>query len=94
MIHRDNDLPAMIKYNKNETIKYEAWWKYNKKHRSSNNGKFCKYKPAIIRHTGFKLISKVWYINGMLITTDLDLKITSWYNKLFPKNEEESSILS
>jgi hypothetical protein len=95
MIHRDNDLPAIIKLNNNIIVNQE-WYKDNKLHRdtlrlpgSASEPDTSLDNPAlIINNIKAQIIREEWYINGMLhrdndnpavITMDYDLNIGKKY---------------
>jgi antitoxin component YwqK of YwqJK toxin-antitoxin module len=73
MLHREGDLPAVIKYYDNGNVKLEQWYCYNELHRGSHNiedwygrdRSRVNNLPAVIEYyQNGNIKSREWYIFG------------------------------
>ena len=65
-LHRNNDKPAYKRFNNNNILQEEKWYKHGILHRDNKDNISGETLPAVINIYG----TKIWYINGVITRDD------------------------
>lgn len=90
LLHRDNDLPAKIRYHSDGVIMQQTWYQNGQRHREAD-------QPAKIRYYENKRLRlQRWYVNGRLhreqCAEDPERPATIYYNRSDAEDVIESQV--